>query len=284
MSNAYADLGTLKSPSVLNLTDDAHDGRLLGLLEAASRWIDGHCGRRFAAVHGERKFDGRGRAALTVSDLVAVSALRVRDASGRWESWPSSDWLLYPLNAAPTEPGGRPYTRILLSSSARRRFPLNRAGIAVGGIWGYGDVREDAGLQVADNSAVAVADATITVAPVSAGADVPLSPGHTVRIGDEQLYVTAVTAGVGKTTLAMQRGVNGTTAAAHAVGAGLSVYRYPEAVAEASLLQATVWWRERFGGPFLPPEGDGGGDVGGVSPTVRALLAPYRRRNAVLGV
>ena len=224
---------------------------------------------------------------LTVSDLVAVSELRVRDASGRWECWPSADWLLYPLNAAPTEPGGRPYTRILLASGERRRFPLNRAGVAISGIWGYGDVREDAGMRVAAGSAVGIGDGTVTVASVSADAAIPLSAGHTVRIGDEQLYVTGAAAGEGATTLSVQRGVNGTDAAAHAAGAGLTVYRYPEAVAEACLLQAAVWWRERFGGPFPLPEGSpaaDGRDVGGVSPTVRALLAPHRRRNAVLGV
>lgn len=284
MPNAYADLGTLKSPSVLNVTDEAHDGRLLGLLEAASRWIDGYCGRHFAAIHGERRFDGRGRATLTVSDLVAVRELRVRDAAGGWETWPSADWLLYPLNAAPTEPGGRPYTRILLASGDRRRFPLNRAGVAVSGIWGYGDVREDAGQRVAAGSAVGISDTTVTVAPISADAAITLAAGHTVRIDDEQLYLTGVTASADTTTLTVQRGANGTLAAAHVVGAGLSVYRCPEAVAEACLLQAAVWWRERFGGPFPLPGGDGGGDVGGVSPTARALLAPYRRRNAVLGV
>ncbi len=287
MPNAYADLGALKSPSVLNVTDNAHDGRLLGLLEASSRWIDGHCGRHFAAIHGERRFDGRGRATLLVPDLVAVSALRVRGAAGRWQNWPAADWLLYPLNATPTEPGGRPYTRILLASSQRRRFPLNRAGVAVSGVWGYGDVREDAGLLVAADSAVAAGDTTVTVSPVSADAAVALSPGHTVRIGDEQLYVIGAADGDGTTTLTVQRGVNGTDAAAHAVDAGLSVYRYPKAVAEACLLQAAVWWRERSGGPFPLPEGSpaaGGGDVGGVSSTARALLAPYRRRSSVLGV
>ena len=284
MSNAYSDLDTLKSPSVLNVADNAHDGRLLGLLEAASRWIDGYCGRRFAAVHGERRFDGRGRAALLTPDLVAASELRVRGASGRWESWPAADWLLYPLNAAPTEPGGSPYTRILLASGERRRFPLNRAGVAVSGIWGYGDVREDAGLRVAADSPVAAGDATVMVAPVSADAAVPLSAGHTVRIDDEQLYITGAAAGDGTTRLSVQRGVNGTDASAHAEGAGLSVYRYPEAVAEASLLQAAVWWRERFVGPFSLPERDGGRDAPNVSPTVRTLLSPYRRRNAVLGV
>lgn len=284
MSNAYADLGTLKSASVLNVTDAAHDERLLGLLEAASRWIDGYCGRRFAAVHGERRFDGRGRAMLAAPDLVAVRELRVRDASGRWESWPSDDWLLYPLNARPTEPGGGPYTRILLTSGGRR-FPLNRAGIAVNGIWGYSDVREDAGLRVADSLPVAVGDTRVKVQPVSPDAAVPLSAGHTIRIDDEQLYVTAA-AGKDGTALTVRRGVNGTAASAHAAGAGLSVYRYPEAVSEACLLQAADWWRERFAGPFLPAGGAAadGKDVGGVSTTARTLLAPYRRRNAVLGV
>ena len=283
MTNAYADLATLKSASVLNAPDDAHDARLLTLLEAASRWIDGYCGRQFGATRGERCFDGTGRASLTVPDLVSVSSIRVREASGQWVRWLTADWLLYPLNSAPTEPGGRPYTRIILASGGRRRFPLSRAGVAVSGVWGYGEVREDAGQQIAAESAVTADAAAVVVSPVSADAAIPLSAGHTVRIGLEQMYVTDTTAGVGKTTLSVQRGVNGTTPAAHAVGAGLSMYRYPAAVAEACLLQAAVWWRERFGGPFMPPEGDGG-DVGGVSPTVRALLAPYRRRHAVLGV
>lgn len=289
MANAYADLATLKSPAVLNAPGNAHDERLLGMLEAVSRWIDGYCGRQFGAVHGERRFDGTGKASLTVSDLVAASEVRVREASGEWIVWSSGDWLLYPLNGAPTEPGGRPYTRVMLAGG-HRRFPLNRAGVAVSGVWGYGDVREDAGQQVADDSAVRADAAAVVVAPVSAGAAIPLSAGHTVRIGDEQLYVTGATAGVGKTTLSVQRGVNGTAASAHAVEAGVSVYRYPSGVTEACLLQAAVWWRERLGGPFAPDvtfdqsTDAGGGDVGGVSPTVRTLLAPYRRRNAVLGV
>lgn len=289
MANTYADLATLKSPAVLNVPDDTHDTRLLGMLEAGSRWIDGYCGRQFAAVHGERRFDGTGKASLTVPDLVTVSELRVREPSGQWIGWSSGNWLLYPLNAAPAEPGGRPYTRIMLASGVHRRFPLSRAGVAVSGVWGYGDVREDTGLNLTGDTAVAVGDAALTVA--GDGDAIDLSAGHTIRIGDEQLYVTAAsTDDQDVTTLTVQRGVNGTTAAAHAVGSGISVYRYPGGIAEACLLQAAVWWRERFGGPFSSnatfdrATGDGGGDVGGVSPTVRTLLAPYRRRNAVLGV
>lgn len=283
MANAYADLATLKSPAVLNAPDDTHDARLLGMLEAVSRWIDGYCGRQFAATHGERRFDGTGKASLTLPDLVSASEVRVRAGTGVWDTWPCGAWLLYPLNAAPTAPGGRPYTRIMLASGTYRRFPLSRAGVAVSGVWGYGDVRADAGLQVGGNSEVAVGDARLTL--TAGDGAIALSSGHTIRIGDEQVYVEGVADdGQGTLKLTVQRGINGTDAATHAVGASVSVYRYPQGVAEACLLQTATWWRERLGGPFRPPEGDDAGEPDGISPAVRTLLAPYRRRNAVLGV
>ena len=283
MANAYADLATLKSPAVLNVPDGTHDARLLEMLEAVSRWIDGYCGRQFAATHGERRFDGTGRSSLTVSDLVAASEVRVRESSGDWVGWSSGDWLLYPLNAAPTTPGGRPYTRVMLASGTHRRFPLSRAGVAVIGVWGYGDVREDAGLHVGGDTEVADGDGNLPLAEGDGA--ITLSAGHTIRIDDEQLYVAgAADDGQGARTLTVRRGINGTTAAAHAAGAPVSVYRYPRGVSEACLLQAAVWWRERLGGPFRPAESGDGREPGGFSPTVRTLLAPYRRRNAALGV
>ena len=284
MPNAYGDLTTLKSAAFLNAPDDGHDERLLGMLETASRWIDGYCDRHFFITHGERRFDGTGRVVLAVTDLVSVAEVRLRQgATGRWVGWNSGDWLAYPLNVAPTEPGGRPYTRIVATAGGRR-FPLSRGGVIISGAWGYGDVREDTGLQVSGAEG-ATGDTAITVAASDDGPSVALSAGHTVQVGDEQMYVTAASAdGEGTITLAVQRGVNGTTPATHGVGSGVSVYRYPAAVTEACLQQAACWWRERFTAPFRPPEGEGSGDVGGISPAVRALLKPYRRRAAALGV
>ncbi len=283
MPNAYGDLTTLKSAAFLNTPDDGHDARLLGMLETASRWIDGYCDRHFYVTEGERRFDGTGRVVLAVSDLVSAAEVRVREgATGRWIGWNSGDWLAYPLNAAPTEPGGRPYTRIVATAGGRR-FPLSRGGVIIAGAWGYGDVREDTGLQVSGTEASA-GDMGVKVA-ASGDVSAPLLAGQTVRVGDEQMYVTTVaTDAQGTTTLTVQRGVNGTTPQTHAVGSGVSVYRYPSAVTEACLQQAAVWWRERLGGPFSLSEGDGRGDVGGISPAVRALLKPYRRRVAALGV
>ena len=279
MSNAYADLATLKSAALLNLPDDAYDARLLSLLETASRWVDGCCGRRFAATRDTRRFDGPGQAALAVPDLIAVSALRIRSPAGDWAEWPSRHWLLYPLNAAPTAPGGRPYTRIMLASDAVRRFPLSRAGVSVTGLWGYGSVREDTGLQVASGSAVAPDAAAVSVSPNNS----LIAAGHTIRIDDEDLYVTAASAGA----LTVRRGVNGAAAAPHAAAAPVSVYRYPAPVTEACLLQAAAWWRERQSAPFAPPAGSFPADAaaaGGIDPTARALLEPFRRRAPALGV
>lgn len=283
MPNAYGDLTTLKSPAFLNTPDDGHDERLLGMLETASRWIDRYCDRHFFTMQGERRFDGTGRAVLAVTDLVSAEEVRVRQGStGRWIGWNSGDWLAYPLNAAPTEPDGRPYTRIVATAGGRR-FPLSRGGVIIVGLWGYGDVREDTGLQVSGAGA-APEDTEIMVAATGGGPSASLSAGHTVRIGDEQMYVADAADGQGGTTLTVQRGVNGTTPAAHAVGSGVSVYRYPSAVTEACLLQAAIRWRERFNAPFQSPEGDGRGDAGDISPAVRTLLNPYRRRAAALGV
>ncbi|MDE2785924.1 MAG: hypothetical protein OXL37_04605 [Chloroflexota bacterium] len=283
MPNAYGDLTTLKSAAFLNAPDDGQDERLLGMLETASRWIDGYCDRHFFTSTGERRFDGTGRVVLAVTDLVSADEVRVRQGStGRWIGWNSGDWLAYPLNAAPTEPDRRPYTRIVVTAGGRR-FPLSRGGVIIAGLWGYGDVREDTGLQVSGAEAAA-GDVEITVA-ASGDVSAPLSAGHTVRIGDEQMYVTVVSDdGQGTITLAVQRGVNGTTPATHATNSGVSVYRYPSAVTEACLQQAALWWRERLGAPFLTPESDGRGDAGDVSPAVRTLLKPYRRRAAALGV
>ena len=317
MGNAYADLATLKSPGLLNIPDGApdgaQDGRLLGLLETASRWIDGYCGRSFAAVSGERRFDGAGGDALLTPDLVSVSRLRTRppgrtaggDDGDGWTEWAAGEYLLYPLNGAPDTAGGQPYTRVLTAASAsgsassaasygRRRFPAGRATVSIAGVWGYGSVREDTGLRLAAGASLGSGDGAATAAPASASP----AAGHTIRIDDEDLYVTAAArdATAGATTLSVRRGVNGTAAAAHDTGAVLDVYRYPAAVTEACLLQAAAWWRQRMNAPFAAlPSGRGRGRAGtvvgsgdvaddGIEPAARALLEPLRRRASFLGV
>ena len=292
MANVYADLGTLKAAGALNVPDGAYDARLLALLEAASRWIDGYCGRDFAATVAERRFDGVGNGVngsselLFVPDLVSVSRLRTRAPGGganAWSDWPVDAYLLYPADGAPTQMGGRPYTRIAAASGSGRRFPAGRGVVSINGVWGYGSVREDTGLRIAAGAGL-TADA---VAIVATPASTAVSAGHTIRIDGEDLDVAAavIDGTADTTTLTVLRGVNGTAAAAHDAGAGIAAYRYPAAVSESCLRLAMAWWRERGNAPFAPAGGVADdSDTAGIDPASRALLTPLRRRLATLGV
>ena len=110
MTNAYADLTTLKSAGVLNISGAAYDSRLLDLLEAVSRLIDHYCNRRFHVVEESRFFDGDGGKELGVPDLISVTSLKTDDNRDRTfeTSWAATDYLLYPPNARPGKPWGPP--------------------------------------------------------------------------------------------------------------------------------------------------------------------------------
>ena len=286
MANAYADLATLKSPSLLNVSVDDYDSRLLGLLESASRWIDGYCDRHFAARHGRLTFDGSGGDSLAVPDLIEVSSISVGLGSGRRSEWSADDWTLYPLNAEPDEPWGRPYTRIKVAAGSTRRFVGGHGAVIVDGVWGYNRRLVNSGWLVADMAPVGPGDTSIAVAAGNGVAPLAVSAGHTIRIGDEQLYVTSVdrTGGVATATLVVERGVNGTSAAAHASARAASLFRYPDAGAEACLLLASSWWRQRDAAPFSAAVEHQTSESAGVDRAVQRLLEPFLRRTAALGV
>ena len=67
---------------------------------------------------------------------------------------------------------------------------------------------------------------------------------QTILVDSEQMYVT----GISGNTLTVVRGVNGTTAATHLDDAVIDVYRYPYAVTEATLMQASRLWTRRASG------------------------------------
>ena len=286
MANAYADLATLKSASLLNVSVDDHDGRLMGLLGSASRWIDGYCDRHFAPRHGRLTFDGSGGDSLAVPDLIEVSSISVGLGSGRRSEWSADDWTLYPLNAEPDAPWGRPYTRIRVAAGSTRRFVGGHGAVIVDGVWGYNRRLVDSGWLVGDMAPVGSGDTSIAVAAGHGVAPLPVSAGHTIRIDDEQLNVTSVdrTGGVATATLVVERGVNGTSAAAHLSGQAAWLFRYPDAVAEACLLLASNWWRQRDAAPFSAAVEHQTSESAGVDRAVQRLLEPFLRRTAALGV
>ena len=100
--------------------------------------------------------------------------------------------------------------------------------------------------------------------------DSGVSPGHTLLIGEEQLYVREARGG----TLVVDRGVNGTGASAHEAGTAVYVIEYPGPVVEATLVQTARLWRLASGG-----DPDGRAVLNG---DMRTLLGSYRKQ--ALGV
>lgn len=279
MPNAYANLKTIKSVSLLDITGSSHDTRLLELLEDTSRWIDQHCNRHFFTLQATRLFDVQGSSSrVLVPDLIRITALKSDgDGDKLFETaWASGDYILYPLNAEPTQPWGRPYTRLEVGNGsggllgARARLPRGRSTLQIAGVWGF---REDL-----RTSASVVDGMGIDAAAIEFGVNggMPFSPGDTLVIGSEQMYVTST----GTTKLKVDRGVNGTTPARHAAASPIRVFRYPAGVTEACLVQTARLWKRKdmaFGTDTQGYRAALNGDFSQFDPDVRRMLSPYRK-------
>ena len=258
MTNAYVSLDVFKGSGVLNIVGTGEDGRLLSVIESASRVVDRHCNRHFHVLAATRRFNGPDSRALLVPDLVAIEPGGLRtdeDGDGVHESaWSESDFLLLPSNAdpaSPSNPQSRPYNRV---ETTGRRWPSGRQRVSISGEWGWWRR-----LRRAKETASAV-DAASARLVVSHRADV--EAGHTLLIDSEQLFVR----GYAGHTLTVDRGVNGTTPAAHDAGSAIDVYEYPGPIAEVTIILAARLRR-----------GAGHGSGGLFDTDLMALLAPYRR-------
>jgi hypothetical protein len=222
-----------------SVLDGANDKAILDGLESASRNIVSWCERNrdFGPVVGVRKYAGDGRSALLLrDDLISLDSVSV----GGSEVDPDAIELV-------SETGTPPYRKLILPSPTR-------AAIVVSGTWGYSDDRVDSGATVGavgDEYDVPLGEASTSI---EVSDPTKLAPGHTLRIDDEQLYVKAV-----GETLTVDRGVNGTTAAEHAYGSTIEVYRYPSDLTEATCAIRHRRWRMReagltgeFGGGDMP--------------------------------
>ena len=261
----YGDLRKLKDNSLLDdpAAGGGDDDELFELLLAVSAWVDAYCNRCFYPLTATRRFDGTGGARLPVPDLVALTSLtHCPDGGEAGEAWAPHDYALEPYNADPSTPWGAPYGSILaLGRGERHAFEAGRRNYEVSGVWGYGQLAEPSGASVAAPGGM---DAAQTAVAVNNGAH--FAPGQTLLLGAEQALVTAVSGN----TLTVRRALNGTTAAAHAQGAGVSLLRWPAPVERAALINAArIWTRAPAFEPFYV-DAD-------LDTDVRLLLDPYRR-------
>ena len=239
MPNSYATIGDIKGALVGNVTGTGNDARLRALLESVSRTVDAYCARHFHSLTATRYLSGTGSYRLWLPqgypDLISVTSIKEdEDANATYETtWAAADYILGPYDAVPTGrvylPSTKPYGWIEVdqrSTGAKSAFATRQRAFELVGKWGY-----------SESSYIDAATITVTTAATTAGtlsSDTgDVSPGHTLLLGTEQVYVSARTT----TALTLVRGVNGTTAAIQAGGTVINIIEYPEPVREAVLIE-----------------------------------------------
>ncbi len=132
--NGYTDLTTLKMR--LDVFDGADDAQCETMIEAASRMIDGWCGRVFYEQTAQTRYFTPEFYDLLIldDDLVSITTLKTDDDADRvYETtWAATDYDL--------DPQAGPYGRIAVAPNGRYGFPTHRRAVQIVGTFGYASV------------------------------------------------------------------------------------------------------------------------------------------------
>ena len=257
----------------LSIADNSHDEILWHLLNVASRTVEGICGRVFYTRREVRTFGVRHSYTLFVDDLIAAEQVKEDcDGDGAFERVvDAGEYALYPLEARPTTPSGRPYfalKKVLRSDVST--FPLGVQSVEVTGEWGFRKVSLFVDTYVDNNGgSVTAASRSFTLDDTR-----HVKAGETFLIRGEQMFVSQVGASVVNVT----RGVNETVAVELLDGDQVLRIMYPAEVAEATLLLAVDRWRRRDGVARSDDVAAGARrDIYDPGQDVAQLLKPYMR-------
>lgn len=258
----------------MGLTTTQNDAAIGQLLIAWSGAIQNGC-RPFAATvetvylqarrHGSRCLPfGRPH------DVVSVTSLYIDDAGGYTYPTQLTEntdfWLARPNHEA----GAASYRAVDVHplSTKLGAWPCAPRSIRAAVVSGFSYETETTGATVQGGGINA------SVTSITASASAPVDVGETIVIGSEQLYISAVSG----TTITVERGVNGTTAASHSANDVIYRRRYPRPVEEACVMQVARYWHEVQNGG-ADTQGDpayGGFRFSALYPAIRDMLAPYR--------
>ncbi|NLX08335.1 MAG: hypothetical protein GXY36_01620 [Chloroflexi bacterium] len=274
--NLYATLHDLRRYLGLTALQTGDDDLLLGLLDAAARLVERYTGRQFYPLRQTQRYHYHAPGMLLLrDDLLDLHALINGDGSA------------LPLAACHLIPPGGPFCSAIVLDRAQAVFiyradPLE--AIAVEGTWGchldWANAWAESGDGVGDDPLAAgatVLHVTDADGPDSDERGPRFATGQLLAIRNEYLHVLAVDADAN--TLMVARGANGTTAAEHASGTAIHVYRPPADVAQASLRVAAWLYKQKDAG-FTQTAGGLRGQIV-VPPAlpgdIQQILAPYVR-------
>lgn len=243
MPNCYANLTDIKNELGETGTDATRDAILLRMLERVSREVDQYCRRHFYVESATKYFDVVDPCKVLIDDCLSLSALTgdsegdgtydgttyTQGDTGDYTFWPHNDW---------------PKLRLIPAASPDYTFSRGAKYLKAVGLWGYGDGGSATPYKSSGRTGT-VADATTATLTANSAADSSVYPGQTILVGSEQMYVTAVSG----TSITVERGVNGTTAASHSA-ATIYIYKYPLEIEEYVIEAAKDAYLSRRLGDF----------------------------------
>lgn len=140
---SYATVDELKAHLKITKSEPDKDSRLADNLAAASREVEGECGRQFNRVEvaSVRTYTPKGRKLIIVDDFYTRDDLQIRTAqiSGSFGTpWNPQGYLLAPENGVVDGVPGWPYRRITLTFSNTWLYCDER--VEVTAKWGWAEV------------------------------------------------------------------------------------------------------------------------------------------------
>ncbi len=205
--------------------------------------VDKHCRRVFYPYEDTRYFNGNGKSELWIPDLLSVTTVSYSEDDGdTYTALTSSD---YYATVGGNYNSKQSYTQLIvnINSDTISAWTTGQRSIKIEGVWAYADDRDDAwenSQDTVEDNPLSDSATSVTVNDVD-GADLwGISPrmqvGQILQIENEMLELAAVDMEQNKITVI--RGRNGSTAAQHVQNTVISIWRPPEPVKQACIIQS----------------------------------------------
>lgn len=243
----YVLLHEIRAAKKVGVADTEDDNLLHHYAIKASRIIDRECARVFYPKVETRIYDiPKTRKLKFDKDLLSVTTLTNGDDS----EISSSEYFLLPYNESPKyalelEPASASIWQIDASGGRYQKGVID-----VLGVWGchdeYGDAWQAVDV-VQDNGGLDASVEEVEFDDIDGIDEHGMTPrcgrGTLLKIDDEFIYVLATDTSSQMATVT--RGFLGSTAATHAVGVDIEVYRPMEVIRQITLRMALWLWNQR---------------------------------------
>ncbi len=267
-------------PDAIRAATTAYDAAITRLASEVSRFVVNHCHRDFHPTLATRYFRGSGRCAQRVDDLLSVTSVSISTDGGDTYTALSGTDYFGTVEGDANSP--KSYTHLELAENGDYTYwPTGQKSVKVVGVWAYTDDRatcwEDS-LDTVENNPLTSGGTSITVNDDD-GVDLwgftpRFQAGQLARLESEYVEVTAAATNA----LTVARGRNGTTAAQHALNTTIELWRPPEPVKQAVIIQIAKGFQraqQGFGDARAVPELSQLLYIRALDPDVIAKLAHY---------